>query len=154
MRIFVLTATYELRVSKKATYVTTLLKTLSKSRPMTYIHYSLADISRLPWHRRNEEWALKKNDQMTEKWIIMKEASVRFSELVTDILEAAKTLLCWKKPVKNFKKINCVFKSTLYSTLLHLPPSDSTLSEDFGIGPRTVAKLKFVSRDTGLSNAY
>ncbi len=84
----------------------------------------------------------------------MKKASVRFSDLVTEILEAAKTLLCWKKPVQNLKKINSFFESTLYSTLLHLPPSDSTLSEDFGIGPRTIAKFKFLSRYTGPSYAY
>jgi hypothetical protein len=31
------------------------------------------------------------------------------------------------------------FPNVLYSTLLHLPPSDSTVSEDAGIEPRTVA---------------
>jgi hypothetical protein len=93
-------------------------------------------------------WRKMTNDRGADN---MKKASVRFSELVTDILEAAKTLMLEKANPK-FKKINCVFKSTLFSTLLHLPPSDSILSGDFGIGPRTVATFKFVSRDTGPSN--
>jgi hypothetical protein len=33
-----------------------------------------------------------------------------------------------------------------YSTLLHLPPSDSTVSEDAGIEPRTVATLALTAR--------
>jgi hypothetical protein len=32
-----------------------------------------------------------------------------------------------------------------YSTLLHLPPSDSTVSEDAGIEPRTVATFALIS---------
>jgi|LakMenEpi03Aug12_release.lakeMendotaPanAssembly.Ray.scaffolds.fasta_scaffold3527815_1 hypothetical protein len=36
-----------------------------------------------------------------------------------------------------------IFK-VLYSTLLHLPPSDSTVSEDADIEPRTVATLSDV----------
>ncbi len=35
--------------------------------------------------------------------------------------------------------LDCFTFYVLYSTLLHLPPSDSTVSKDAGIEPRTVA---------------
>jgi hypothetical protein len=39
-----------------------------------------------------------------------------------------------------------IFCFVLYSTLLHLPPSDTTVSEDAGIEPRTVATLALAVR--------
>jgi hypothetical protein len=39
-----------------------------------------------------------------------------------------------------------IFFTILYSILFHLPPSDSTVSEDAGIKPRTFATFALVSQ--------
>jgi hypothetical protein len=43
---------------------------------------------------------------------------------------------------------------SLYVRMLHLPPSDSTVSEDAGIEPRTVATLVLTARCSARSHRH
>ncbi len=49
-------------------------------------------------------------------------------------------------PYEFFYEVEFYFFCVRHSTLLHLPPSDSAVSEDAGIEPRTVATLALTAR--------